>query len=158
MLTETAQLGLDMRFEVDIDGFALGSWSSCKGLKVTFGNKRTKELGDHATTHIIPTHATYSNVVLQRAIERDDWNKTKQWLTVAAFAPWMGDEASPLPSGVPIGPSTATITLRDGSLEEVATWTLEQVQPASWSGPSLSSTGKGVAIETLELAHEGFLS
>ena len=29
--------------------------------------------------------------------------------------------------------------------------------PLTWSGPPMDSTKSGVAIETLELVHEGFL-
>jgi phage tail-like protein len=42
-------------------------------------------------------------------------------------------------------------------LQPVAKWTLKNAVPQSWKGPQLSATGKGVAMETLEIVHEGFL-
>ena len=52
---------------------------------------------------------------------------------------------------------TAKITLFDAHNKEVASWSLQNVLPSLWKGPALSATSHEVAIETLELAHEGFL-
>ena len=52
---------------------------------------------------------------------------------------------------------TAQITVLDPSGEEVAEWVLIDVFPARWSGPSLDVNGNQVAMETLELVHNGFL-
>ncbi len=158
MLTDSDKLGLDMRFDVVIDGFELGSWSTCKGLKVAFEYDKVKELGEHTTNHLIPKFVNYQNVVLQRAIARDDWAKTKGWLELTVAAPWILGENVPGVSGIPAGPSSATITLKDAYLDEVASWTLEEAMPAAWTGPTLNASGKMVALETLELIHEGFLT
>ena len=39
----------------------------------------------------------------------------------------------------------------------VAEWVLMGVFPVRWTGPSLDVNGNQMAIETLELAHNGFL-
>ena len=39
----------------------------------------------------------------------------------------------------------------------VANWMLRNVFPSKWSGPDLDATGNRVAVEQLELVHEGFL-
>ena len=39
----------------------------------------------------------------------------------------------------------------------VGTWTLRNVYPARWAGPDLDASGTGIAIEQLQLVHEGFL-
>ena len=44
---------------------------------------------------------------------------------------------------------------RDPSL--AVKWTLHGVLPVAWSGPTFDNHGSTVAMETLELAHEGFL-
>jgi phage tail-like protein len=156
-MTDSISFGLDMRFEVTIDGFDLGAWTTCKGLKVTFEYSVIKELGEHTTRHFVPTFVNYPHVSLQRAIAKDDWSKTKRWLQAAASAPWILGEDLPGVPGVPGGPSSTTIALLDAHLETVAAWTLENAMPASWSGPTLNANGKMVALETLELIHEGFL-
>jgi phage tail-like protein len=53
--------------------------------------------------------------------------------------------------------ATMQITLHDAHGEMVATWSLRGVYPLKWSGPQLNADGRGVAVETLELFHEGFL-
>jgi phage tail-like protein len=56
-----------------------------------------------------------------------------------------------------VGGGMATITLLDAAWTAVCSWTLRNVYPSGWTGPSLSAESKKVAIEQLELAHEGFL-
>jgi phage tail-like protein len=34
-------------------------------------------------------------------------------------------------------------------------WTFEQAYPVKWSGPQFKADDNAVAVETLELAHEG---
>jgi phage tail-like protein len=36
-------------------------------------------------------------------------------------------------------------------------WNLQNAYPVKWTGPELKATASEVAIETLELAHEGLL-
>jgi phage tail-like protein len=158
----TALLGLAMRFDVVIDGYNLGSWNSCKGLSVSFKHEKVAELGEHTYNTYIPGRVEYPVVTLQRAMVKGDWERTKGWLEVVAAAPWlaadnpMADVAGDL--GLELGGSSAKITLRDASLAEVATWELQAAMPQAWKGPAFDANGKAVAIETLELIHEGFLS
>ena len=50
---------------------------------------------------------------------------------------------------------TVTIQLLDESGKPTVTWTLTNAWPTKISGTDLKSEGNEVAIETLELAHEG---
>lgn len=155
-LAQTALLGLAMRFEVVVDDHDLGSWSSCKGLNVTFKHSPVKELGQHEYTSFIPGRAEYSTVVLQRGLEKGDWNKTRTYLAKVSSADWLLESVGLGGMGGG-GGSSARITLHDAKLGEVATWTLANALPTAWKGPAMDSNGKQVAIETLELCHEGFL-
>lgn len=141
-ISDADQLGLAMRFDVTVDGIDLGSWSSCKGLSMTFKHHKITELGVHETTQFVPMSVEFTKVTLQRAMVAGDWNKTRAWLS----------EMSDSFTG-----STASITLRDARQGEVATWTLQNVFPAGWKGPQLDASGKQVALESLEIVHEGFL-
>ena len=147
-IQETAQLGLAFRFEVIVDGFDLGSWSSCKGLGVTFKHEKVIELGQHAGTTYIPGRAEYTPITLQRAMTAGDWNTTKAWLEQVTSDDWLLMQAATNP---------ATITMKDAKLGVVATWTLRNAMPSSWKGPQLDASGKSVGLETLDLVHEGFL-
>lgn len=146
--SETDQLGMAFRFDVIVDGFSLGSWASCKGLGVTFKHDKITELGQHAYTTYVPGRAEYTPVTLQRAMKSGDWGTTKTWLEKVTADGWLTGST---------GMNTATITLKDAKLGDVATWTLKNAMPSSWKGPQLDAAGKTVAIETLEIVHEGFL-
>ncbi len=146
-----AQLGMSMRFDVVIDGFDLGSWTSCKGLNVTFKHEKVNELGVHGHTTFIPGRVEFTPISLQRAMVANDWGKTKAWLADIAEASFLAG------AGIATATSSAKITLRDAGLQEVAAWELVGVLPSAWKAPQLDANGKAVALETLELVHEGFL-
>ena len=48
-----------------------------------------------------------------------------------------------------------TITLLDEQRQAVLRWQLRNALPVKIEAPTLNATGNEVAIETLELAHEG---
>jgi phage tail-like protein len=52
----------------------------------------------------------------------------------------------------------ARISVKDAAGTEIAAWTLEDVFPAKWTGPTLDVGANAVALEILELAHHGFLN
>jgi phage tail-like protein len=146
--------GLAMRFSVTVDDLGLGSvslgrWSSCRGLKVDLKVTRVQEGGNYWYEHILPDRISYSNITLERAVDPSDSPKVQAWLRQVAST-WM-NSADSYPAG------GATITLLGADGQPVTSWELDGVYPVSWSGPGLSATENKVAIETLELAHEGFL-
>jgi len=155
-LAAPADLALAFRFDVEVDGNKLGSWTTCKGLSVRFKHQMVKELGQHEYISYIPGYAEFPKVTLQRAMQKDDWAKTRSWLNDVARASWMTGEVSLADSGAS-GGTGAKVTLRDGHGEEVASWTLSNAMPIGWKGPALDANSKKVALETLELVHEGFL-
>jgi phage tail-like protein len=146
--SETDQLGTEFRFLVDVMGYDLGSWSSCKGLGITFKHEKVAELGQHAYNSYIPGRAEFTTVTLQRAMRSGDWDKTKTWLEAVTADGWLVATADV---------KEATITMQDAKLATVAEWKLKNAMPQSWKGPQLSASGKGIALETLEIVHEGFL-
>ena len=151
-LSDTARLGMSMRFRVSVDGINLGSWATCAGLAVEFKNLRVAEGGNYEYSVILPDRVEYRAVTLRRAMSQQESGIVQQWLT-GVVTGWY-QAASPRD----FGPRTATIELFDASsVTVVASWTLRNVYPSKWSGPDLDATGSKVAIEALELVHEGFL-
>jgi phage tail-like protein len=146
--------GLAMRFKVKVGELVdLGEWSACKGLKVELKVDKVKTVGgDYSTEQIFPDRVSYSNITLERAVHPDESPRVKQWLE-DTVRQWMNYDGS----GTPYAGGMATITLLGVQGTEVMHWDLRDVYPVSWSGPSLSATDNKVAIETLELAHRGFL-
>ena len=141
--SEDAKHGLALRFDVVVDGHDLGGWSACSGLEMSFDMDKVKEGGENTFIHQLPGRAEYKNIVLQRAMTAGCWDDTRQWLKALQQTP---------------RPGSAHITLFDAWKGKVATWDLTNVYPVKWSGPKLDAKGSDVAVETLELAHEGFLS
>ncbi len=48
-----------------------------------------------------------------------------------------------------------TISLLNEEHEPIVTWKVKNAYPCKVEGPSLNSTGNEVAIESIELCHEG---
>lgn len=151
-LSDTSRLGMSMRFRVSVDGINLGSWATCNGLSVEFKHKRVNEGGNYEYSVILPERVEYKVLTLRRAMSPQESALVQRWLAEVVSG-WY-NAASPRD----FGPRTAEIELFDASGETVvATWTLRNVYPARWSGPDLDASGNKVALEALELVHEGFL-
>ncbi|HEX4705441.1 MAG TPA: phage tail protein [Pseudonocardiaceae bacterium] len=145
--------GMTMRFRVTVYALAakndLGHWSSCKGLKVNFVTTPVKEGAQYTSATYLPERVEYGKITLERAMCRSDSQKVVDWLQ-AVQTNWM------TPGGT-LKLNDMKITLFDAVGEEVMTWTLTGVCPVSWSCSPFSSKGTDIAVETLELQHEGFL-
>jgi len=135
--------GLAARFQVTIDGQNLGGWSTCKGLEVDFQHETYEELGNNQFVHYLPRAAKYTHITLERACTSEESSALQAWLGSVVMQPVKG---------------TASITLHDAAQGEVITWTLTGVYPAKWTGPQLDGGSNKMALETLVLAHEGFLN
>lgn len=148
--------GLAMRFAVTFSSAGLpkplGEWSSCKGLKVDFKTEAVKLGGAYDHEVKLPTQVVYAPVVLERAMERQSSADLQAWLGGLA-ARWMNYASADAPP--PRG--TVVIVLQDVNQNSVASWTLRDAYPVSWSGPTLDAKGNAIALETLTLEHQGFL-
>ncbi|WP_410574428.1 phage tail protein [Amycolatopsis sp. cmx-4-61] len=131
------------RFVVHIDksAFDLGSWSRVSGLGVTWA-KTTYRPGENNNEFIIPGHRTYSNIKLERAACADS-DTVKDWLTQTS-------KKRELLSG--------SIQMVDFVGMKVVEWELKQFFPVGWTIGEFNSGGAKPALETLDLAHSGFLN
>ncbi len=146
---QVENLGLQMRFKVTVDGLSLGYWSSCKGLSMTF--KATRVDGNvYDSYDYLPERVDYSDVTLVRAMNAKDSGAVWRWLADCRRQ-WYGPEPGDW-SG-----KTAVIQLFDAQYQLVTGWTLSNVYPKQWNGPDLDAGGGGIALETLVLAHQGFM-
>jgi|SRR2546421_5118086 len=145
------QLGLAMRFRVVVDEVDLGGWASCTGLSVDFKNTQVHEGANYEYLPILPDRVVYAPVTLRRAMSKQESAQVQQWLS-RVVSQWYGATS---PSDY--SARTARITLFDTHGQDVASWSLRNVYPAAWHGPDLVASGHDIAIETLQLVHEGFL-
>jgi phage tail-like protein len=153
---DAMSFGLAMRFKVTVDGLRggsldLGHWSACKGLRANYNPQLIKQSGNSAYQHILPGDITYPVVQLERAMETESSRALQAWLRQQADL-WIRNEGAELYRG-----TTAKIALLDRGGDEVSSWNLRSVLPSAWIGPTLSANDNKVAIETLELVHQGFL-
>lgn len=147
--------GMAMRFNVTIDGLALGHWASCEGLKVEFTTESVKDGGHYDYEPALPAALKYSAITLRRAMIKSDSDQVMKWLETAA-AQWTNYDGTTDPYR-DRDDGTAQITLLDVYGGTVQNWKLRGVRPSSWSGPSLTAEQSKVAVETLVIEHQGFL-
>jgi phage tail-like protein len=145
--------GMTMRFSVTVDDLSLGLWRSCKGLEVKLTYKTFEEGGGYQGDVSLPEKLVYSNVTLERGIEQSDSQALQTWLK-GYIAGW---QTYPLSAGGSPPATSVTIQLLDYQLNPVMDWTLTDARPTRWTGPSMNATDNGIAIETLEFEHAGFL-
>ncbi len=126
-------------FVVEIDGMAKAGFSECSGLSTETDviEYRTGEMTNTFTK--IPGLDKYANIVLKRGFtdNKDLWTWRKQVI----------DGKTQRKSGA--------IVLNDESGKEALRWNFRLGWPRKWDGPTLSGKTNEVAIETLEIAHEG---
>lgn len=89
----------------------------------------------------MPGLRKFNNITLKRGIMQSD-NKFFEWLI----------------SGMKlrnVDRKDLTISLLNEKREPVMTWKVSRAFPVKLEGPQLKATGNEVAIESLEIAHEG---
>ena len=126
-------------FLVEIDGIARAAFQQVSGFDSTTDVVEHREGGDNLSTRKLPGMTKYSNIVLKRGVTDDtelyDWHRRAV----------DGD----------VQRRNGSIVLLDRQGNERVRWNFVSAWPAKWDGPDFNAEGNDVAIETLELAHEG---
>ncbi|HEU5013486.1 MAG TPA: phage tail protein [Roseiflexaceae bacterium] len=127
------------RFEVIMDNLPVAGFSECSGLQLEIEVQEYHEGGMNAVMRKFPGHTKQTNITLKRGIvDRSLWD----WFYATT-------------QGV-VTFRNGTISVRDPSGgQEVMQWTFERAFPAKLTGPELNASQNNVAVETLELSHEG---
>jgi phage tail-like protein len=114
-------------------------FSECSGLSTETDVIEYRTGDKKPTVTKIPGLDKYTNIVLKRGFTADDklWKWRKKVI----------DGQTERKSG--------TITLNDESGKAALRWNFEAGWPRKWDGPTLNAKTNEVAIETLEIAHEG---
>lgn len=136
-------VGMTHHFVVHIDNssYDLGTWSRVTGLAVSW-NPCEYRVGDAGNQYwVLPGTTRYQNIKLSRAACQDS-QTVQQWLVTTSTNP------------VPL---TGKIMLAGSGGSPVVSWRLSQFFPIGWSIVDFDADLGQTAIETLELAHAGFL-
>lgn len=145
-------------FKLEIEGELqhLGFWSQVSGLAVQW-NMLEYRVGDQGNDRwYFPGVTTYSNIVMKRAACKDS-RLVKKWLDRASFNHRTVNGkitlyAAEAPSSGPPGANTPPPVR-----PEIMSWELRRIMPLKWNIDGFDAGGNKVAIETLEVTHEGFL-
>ena len=126
------------RFKVEIDGLEAGGFSEVTGFDAI--DVMEYREGDMVQTPMkMPGLKKYGNITLRKGLA--DTTVLYDWITA-------GIEGE-------VERKTLTITLLDQTESPVASWQIINAWPVKYTGPDFNATSSEVAIETLEVAHEG---
>ena len=126
-------------FVVEIEGLQIGGFSEVTGLSSEIELESYQEGGVNDRTHKFPKQTTYPNMVLSHGLT--DNEELWQWYQLAS-------------QGI-IKIKNGTITLRDSQGKEVMWWNFKQAYPVKWEGPQFNASSDEIAIERIELVHQG---
>jgi phage tail-like protein len=125
-------------FLVEIDGITHAAFSEASGLESETAVIEYR-LGSDSGVRKLPGLTKFGNIVLRRGITKDAelWNWRKSVV-----------EGN-------IERRNGSIILLDDKRNEVVRWNFREGWICRWDGPTLNAKSNEVAIETIEIAHEG---
>jgi phage tail-like protein len=127
-------------FQVDWGGTKIG-FTEVSGLEVTTEKIEYRDGSSPEYVKLqMPGMQTQSQITLKRGIFTGDNEFYEWWNTVALNT---------------IDRRDITISLLNEAHEPVVVWKVKNAWPTKVTSTDLNSTGNEVAVETLELAHEG---
>jgi phage tail-like protein len=129
----------NFNFLVEIDGITRAAFHDVTGFDSAIDVIEHREGGENATTRKLPGLTKYSNITLK-------WGMTDD----RQLYEWHRDAVQ------------GNVLRRNGSIvgldrkgNEVVRWNFFNAWPSKYDAPDYNAEGSDVAIETLELAHEG---
>ena len=129
----------NFNFLVEIDGITRAAFQEVSGFDSAIDVIEHREGGANTTPAKLPGMTRYTNITLKWGLTDDpelyDWHRR----TIG------GD----------VERKDGSIIVLDRQGTEVVRWNFLSAWPAKWTGATLSAEGNDIAIETLELAHEG---
>jgi phage tail-like protein len=118
---------------------AAGGFAECSGLDLTLQPEEYKEGGNNGGVLRFPSRATWSNLTLKRGVT----DNTDLWDWHYGFIEGNGKRRD------------GVILLLDAARALVQAWYFRRGLPVKYTGPSLHASQNGIAIEAIEIAHEG---
>jgi phage tail-like protein len=128
-----------LRFYVEFGGETHAVFTECSGLQVEVEVQEWEEGGLNDYVHRLPGRVKYPLLVLKTGLTTSPelWKWYKKVL------------------GGKLERKNVSVTLYDPRGERVQEWKFRNALPVKWTGPALKADENTVAIESLELAHEG---
>jgi phage tail-like protein len=129
------------RFRVQIDGITKAGFREVSGLDAATDAVDYRDGDDPTNIRKLAGLQKFSNLTLKRGItsDQDIW----KWRTAI------------MDGKIKDNRKNGQIILLDDEGNEAAEWTFTDGWPTKWTGPTFNATANEVAIDTLEIAHEG---
>lgn len=129
----------NFNFLVEIDGIARAAFHEVSGFDSTIDVIEHREGGENTTVRKLPGMTKHSNIVLKWGLADD-----------TDLYNWHRDAVNGK-----VQRRNGSIVLLDRQGQERMRWNFVNAWPSKWDGPDFNAEGNDIAIETLELAHEG---
>lgn len=127
-------------FELELDTTVVGHFLECSGLKSSCEVFEIEEGGMNGRSYKRPGRSKWENIVLRYASSTS--LRLLQWRDE-----FLQDQFGRRLNG--------EIRLKNNAGDVIRSWKFKDAWPVSWEGPSLNAGSSELAIETLEIAHEG---
>ncbi|MFS0555399.1 MULTISPECIES: phage tail protein [Brevibacillus] len=127
------------RYRVEMDGIQQAGFSEVSGFDASVDVVEYREGNEVITPRKLPGLAKYGNITLK-------WGVTDSM----DLYNWMQDTIQGK-----VARKTVTIIAINEAGEDVATWKVIEAWPTKYTAPDFNGTSSEVAIEQLEIAHEG---
>lgn len=133
---------LSFNFAVEIGGLIMAAFNEVSGLQAEIEVNEYREGGVNGYMHKRAGPARYpQNLVLKKGIT----DSTELWS-------WYCNVLQGT-----IQRKSLDVVLMDATGAEQRRWTLQNAYPVKWAGPDFKAQSSEVAIESMELAHEGLV-
>jgi phage tail-like protein len=128
----------NFKFRVEIDNMTIAGFSECTGLESEVTCIEYREGADHVTRKLPGLHKV-SNITLKRGVTKStelwDWHKN--------IVNGLADRRN------------GSIILLDDDGTEAVRWNFSNGFPRKYEAPNFNAKGNEVAIESIEICHEG---
>lgn len=130
---------VNCRYLVEVRGLVVGGFSELSGLQAEIETEEYQEGGVNGFTRKFPKTTKYPNVVLKRGLTDSDtlW----KWFQEASQGQ--------------IQRKTVNVIVLDTEGNRKTDWRCVDAYPVKWAGPDFKADTAQIAIESLELVHEG---
>ena len=126
-------------FLVELDGITRAGFREASGLDTSSDVVEYREGNEGFTARQLAGMTKYSNITLKWGLTDDaelwEWRQRATEREVQR--------------------KNGSIVVLDEAGNEKVRWNFRHAWPVKWTGPSFNATSNDVAIETLEIAHEG---
>ncbi len=117
----------------------LGGFSECSGLEMSLTMADYDEGGNNGGALRFPSRVKWGNITLKKGLGAS----TALWNWHYGFVTGTGTRRN------------GVITLMDSQHVPSAIWYFKKGLPVKYSGPIMNATTNAVAVESIEIAHEG---